>query len=77
MFLCELRLFSSSDPCGIDAGRCLSCERCVRNNETKDELPPPPPTNAQPGSDAKVRILQWRLENDFGLWNPHDAAPGE
>ncbi len=72
-----LGLCWSADLCRVDAGRCLSCERCVLNqddDETKEDGPPPPPTNARPGSEEKVRILEWRVQHDFGLWNREDAT---
>jgi hypothetical protein len=72
MFVCELKTCSSTHR--VEFRPCLSCLRCVLNDDPKEERVPPPPTNARPGSEAKLRILQWRMEHDFGLWNPADAT---
>jgi hypothetical protein len=76
MFVRELRSCRGADLCGVDTDRCLSCRRCVLSNdddETREDGPPPPPTNARPGTEEKLRVLQWRVEHEFGLWNPEDA----
>ncbi len=77
MFVCEVGIYASVGECRFDSGRLASYFRCVRDHDTGEDLPLPPPTNAPPGSEAKLRVLQWRQEHQFELWNPHDAAVTE
>lgn len=38
-----------------------------------DRPAPKTPTDAEPGSEAKVRVLEQRAAADVGLWHPDDA----
>jgi hypothetical protein len=77
MIVRELRGCRCPDPYRVENGRCVSCRRCLLDNdedEIKEEGPPPPPTNARPGTEAKLRVLEWRVQHDFRLWSPEDAT---
>lgn len=41
------------------------------NNQGVD--PPPYPTDAIPGTDEKVAVMEWRAENGYALWHPGDT----
>lgn len=34
---------------------------------------PPKPTNALPGTPAKLAVLEYRAANNYELWHPDDA----
>ena len=75
MFVRASTVYRCPDPHCVETNRCLACTRCILNNhddETKEDGPPPPPTKARPGSEAKVRVLEWRIQHDFALWSPED-----
>ena len=36
---------------------------------------PPEPTQAQPGSEEKVRVLEQRRRDGYALWHPDDFVP--
>lgn len=33
---------------------------------------PPEPTTAQPGSEEKIQVYEWRVQNGYRLWHPDD-----
>lgn len=39
-------------------------------------LPPPPePTQAVPGSEEKLRVMEWRDQNGYQVFHPQDNVP--
>jgi hypothetical protein len=36
--------------------------------------PPPGPCDCRPGSEGRVRTLEWRAESGFSLFHPDDRA---
>ena len=36
--------------------------------------PPPWPTRAEPGTDEKLRVIEWRAKHGFALWHPRDPV---
>lgn len=38
--------------------------------------PPPEPTDAEPGSEEKLQVMEWREAHGFQVFHPLDYTPG-
>ena len=49
------------------------CDGWGREDKDYDERPTPKhPTNALPGTEAKIRVLEERVKTGLALWHPDD-----